>query len=108
MIALKTEIVRPLPNITVTENQSLALDCEVSQPDKTAHWFINGEEVNASAKIKLESEGKVHKLAIDSAELSDEGTYKIEVDGATCEASVVVKGEIISPDMVWKSSHLRC
>ncbi|GFO38541.1 titin, partial [Plakobranchus ocellatus] len=90
---LKTEIVRPLPDITVTENQSLALECEVNQPDKPAHWFVNGEEVSASARLRLESEGKVHKLAIDSAELDDGGVYKIDVDGATSESSVVVKEE---------------
>lgn len=91
---LPTTIVRPLADITVIENQSLHLECEVSQPGKTAHWYINGQtEVTASARIRLTSEGKVHRLIIDSVELDDEGLYRVEVDGASSEASVFVEGK---------------
>lgn len=84
---------RPLANITVIENQSLHLECEVSNPDKTAQWYVDGKEVSASARIRLTSEGKVHRLIVDSVDLDDEGLYKVEVDGATSEASVFVEGK---------------
>ncbi|KAK7507540.1 hypothetical protein BaRGS_00001475, partial [Batillaria attramentaria] len=88
---LPTTFVRPLANITVTENQKLALECEVSRPDKPAQWFKDDIPVTASARIKLKSEGGVHSLVIDSAELDDEAVYKVVVNGVESTAEVLVE-----------------
>lgn len=88
-----TIFTRPLADITVTENQSLHLECAINQPDKKAQWFCNENEVSVSARINIDSKGKVHLLRIDSCELSDAGVYKIVVDGVTCQAKVHVKGK---------------
>ena len=92
LAALPTSITQPLGDITVTEHQSLTLECHVSHPNKTPKWFFEGQEVTASARIQLNSEGKVHKLTIGDALLDDEGVYKIEIDGVSCESTVLVDG----------------
>ncbi|KAH9498303.1 hypothetical protein Btru_006488 [Bulinus truncatus] len=89
--ALPTEIVRPLANVTVIENQNLVLECEVSHPQKQARWYLDGEEVTASAHIRLTSEGTIHRLNVDSVDLDDEGLYKVDIDGALSEATVFVE-----------------
>jgi hypothetical protein len=84
--------VRPLANITVTENQKLHLECEVSRPDKPAQWFKDDKLVSATARIRLTSDGGVHSLDIDSADLDDEAVYKVVVNGAESSAEVLVEG----------------
>ena len=91
-LELPTTIVRPLANITVKEKQKLHLECEVSHPDKPAQWFKDDKPVTASARIRLTSEGSVHSLDIDSAELDDEAVYKVVVNGAESSAEVFVEG----------------
>ena len=90
---LPTTFVRPLANITVNEKQKLHLECEVSRPDKPAQWFKDNKPVTASARIRLISDGSVHSLDIDSAELDDEAVYKIVVNGAESSAEVLVEGK---------------
>ena len=90
---LPTTFVRPLANITVNEKQKLHLECEVSRPDKPAQWFKDNKPVTASARIRLISDGSVHSLDIDSAELDDEAVYKIVVNGAESSADVLVEGK---------------
>ena len=91
---LPVTFVRPLANITVTENQDIHLEVEVSKPNKNAQWFKDDKPVNAEARIKLTSDGKVHCLDIASAELDDEAVYKVVVEGAESSAEVLVDGEI--------------
>ena len=90
---LPTTIVRPLANITVNEKQKLHLECEVSRPDKPAQWFKDDKPITASAHIRLASDGGVHSLDIDSAELDDEAVYKVVVNGAESSAEVLVEGK---------------
>ena len=90
---LPTTFVRPLANITVMEKQKLYLECEVSRPDKPIQWFKDDKPVTASARIKLTSEGGVHSLLIDCAELDDEAVYKAVVNGVESTAEVLVEGE---------------
>ena len=96
---LSTELpmtfVRPLANITVMEKQKLHLECEVSRPDKPAQWFKDNKPVTASARIRLKSDGGVHSLIIDSAELDDEAVYKVIVNGVESSAEVLVEGQCI-------------
>ena len=89
---LPTTFVRPLANITVMEKQKLHLECEVSRPDKPAQWFKDNQPVTASARIRLKSDGGVHSLVIDSAELDDEAVYKVVVNGIESSAEVLVEG----------------
>ena len=87
------EFIRPLADIKVTENQEIFLEVEVNKPNKTSQWFHDGQQVSASKRIKLLTDGAVHKLVIDSAELDDEGKYKVKVNEVECEATVLVDGK---------------
>ena len=103
---LPTTFVRPLANITIMEKQKLHLECEVSRPDKPAQWFKDNQPVTASARIRLKSDGGVHSLVIDSAELDDEAVYKVVVNGVESSAEVLVEGRctlaLLSKIKVWK------
>jgi hypothetical protein len=77
------------------ENQKLHLECEVSRPDKPAQWFKDDKPVSVSARIRLKSDGGVHSLDIDSADLDDEGIYKVVVNGAESSAEVLVEGMLL-------------
>lgn len=75
------------------EHQKLVLECEVSRPDKPAQWFKDDVPVTASARIRLTSEGGVHRLIIDCVELDDEAVYKVVIGGNESTAEVLVEGE---------------
>ena len=79
----------------MTEKQPLTLEVEVTKPGQKSKWYFEGEEVSASARIKLSTDGAVHRLTITNAELDDEGKYKVVIGDKESEASVLVEGEFV-------------
>ncbi|XP_072902347.1 obscurin-like protein 1a isoform X2 [Hemitrygon akajei] len=64
----------------VTALESIVLSCELSRPSGQVRWVKDGEDLEASDRISLESCGQTRRLIVQSSQLSDSGQY-------TCDAT---------------------
>ncbi|XP_068102053.1 obscurin-like protein 1 isoform X2 [Hyperolius riggenbachi] len=55
--------------------ERVELSCEVSRPNATVRWYKDGEEVEEMEHIRVESDGKIRRLIIASAQLEDAGEF---------------------------------
>lgn len=93
---LPTEFTKPLADVTVTEKETVCLECEVSKANKPGKWFKNGQEIKQDDNVKFVTYDKIHRLIIKSAVLDDEAEYTVEVDGQTSKSQLYVEGKCTS------------
>ncbi|KAG8125332.1 hypothetical protein E2320_020646 [Naja naja] len=60
--------------------ERVELSCELSRPDAPIHWYKDGEEVEESEGLLLESEGHHHRLVIPSAQVEDSGEFVCDAE----------------------------
>ncbi|XP_024142928.1 obscurin-like protein 1 [Oryzias melastigma] len=60
---------------SVVEQEQLTLSCEVSRADGVVQWYKDGAEIQTSNNITVQAESIKRSLTINSARLSDTGTY---------------------------------
>uniref|UniRef100_A0A3Q2QCL7 Obscurin-like protein 1 n=1 Tax=Fundulus heteroclitus TaxID=8078 RepID=A0A3Q2QCL7_FUNHE len=60
---------------SAVEQEQLVLSCEVSRADGVVQWYKDGTEIQPSNNVVMEAEGGERNLIINSAQLSDTGTY---------------------------------
>ena len=83
----------PLKDQTVTEKESVTLECEVSKPNQKVVFYQNGKEIIIDKKhFKQSSKGAVHKLLIADSVLDDAGKYSAKLGDQTTECNLTVKG----------------
>ncbi|ESO99762.1 hypothetical protein LOTGIDRAFT_85536, partial [Lottia gigantea] len=86
------EIEKQLANIQVTEGQEIYLECQVSKPCD-ATWYKDGNKVQAEGRFKIKSDGTLHSLTLDEAELEDQAEYSVKVGDQVSKAKVLVEGQ---------------
>ncbi|XP_030643506.1 obscurin-like protein 1 [Chanos chanos] len=59
----------------IVEQDSLYLCCEVSRADAPTQWYKDGAELQPSDTVSIEIENTIRRLIVQSAQLSDTGTY---------------------------------
>ncbi|XP_046554801.1 titin-like [Haliotis rubra] len=94
------EFTIPLGAQTCMEGETVTFVCEVTEADQPAKWMKNGMELKPSDKIKMEVDGKIHRLIISPAELDDQSEYTIMIRSAQSTAPLTVEEiplEIIVP-----------
>lgn len=92
---LPTEFTKPLTDTTITEKESVVLECEVSKPNKPARWYKDGKELKQSDNIKFTSFENTHRMIVKSATLDDEAEYTVEIDGQKSPAHLYVEGKFV-------------
>nr|XP_046214281.1 obscurin-like protein 1 isoform X8 [Oncorhynchus gorbuscha] len=60
---------------SVVEQDLLVMSCEVSRVDAIVQWYKDGVEMQSSDNIAVQADCTVRMLTIQSAQLSDSGTY---------------------------------
>ncbi|XP_070978844.1 obscurin isoform X24 [Oncorhynchus clarkii lewisi] len=60
---------------SVVEQDRLVMSCEVSRVDAIVQWYKDGVETQSSDNIAVHADCTVRMLTIQSAQLSDSGTY---------------------------------
>ncbi|XP_029692554.1 obscurin-like protein 1 isoform X10 [Takifugu rubripes] len=60
---------------TVVEQEELLLTCEVSRVDGVVQWYKDGAELQQGHNTTIQADGTKRNLTINSAQLSDMGTY---------------------------------
>ncbi|XP_067685805.1 immunoglobulin superfamily member 22-like [Haliotis asinina] len=89
---LPIKFVQPLADITVTEKQEIFLEVKINKPGQTPVWTFENKDVSTSKRIRLTSDGVLHRLVIESADLEDEGSYKVAFGDVESSANVFVDG----------------
>ncbi|XP_012714433.2 obscurin-like protein 1a isoform X1 [Fundulus heteroclitus] len=79
-------------NKRVETGDTIVLYCEVTHPFGKVSWFKDGEELQVSDGLNIQSDGNMRRIVIQSAEASHSGVYTCETSGDVIEFNVDVKG----------------
>ncbi|XP_062972899.1 obscurin-like protein 1 isoform X2 [Elgaria multicarinata webbii] len=71
-------------------SERVVLSCELSRPDAPVCWYKDGDEVEESAGLLLESEGSHHRLVIASAQVQDTGEFVCDAGGDSVFFNITV------------------
>lgn len=77
---------------SVVEQEQLTLSCEVSRADGVVQWYKDGAEIQTSNNITVQAESIKRSLTINSARLSDTGTYTCRAGDSILSFKVNVRG----------------
>jgi hypothetical protein len=92
---LPVDFEKPLSNQSLTEYDTLTLECIVTKPNKKVKWFFDGQELTSNDRCRLETEEKVHRLTISNMSPNDEGNYDVVTESdRKSSAFITVKGKI--------------
>ncbi|XP_048884334.1 obscurin-like protein 1 isoform X1 [Brienomyrus brachyistius] len=92
---LPVTIVKPLRDRTALERHRVILECTVSSPRATVHWFQGVNEIVSLERFTIHSEGCYHKLVIQPLVQEDEGTYSVQVGEHTSSAQLLVEAQAL-------------
>ncbi|KAJ6665562.1 hypothetical protein lerEdw1_003405 [Lerista edwardsae] len=70
--------------------ERVVLACELSRPNAPVRWYKDGEEVEESESLLLESEGSHCRLVIPSAQVQDSGEFVCDTDGDSAFFNITV------------------
>ena len=71
----------------------IVLYCEVSHPFAKVSWFKDGEELQATDGLNIQSDGNMRRIVIQSADESHSGVYTCETSGDVIKFNVDVSGK---------------
>ena len=92
---LPIEFEKPLSNQSLTEYDTLILECTVTKPNKQVKWLFDNQELKANDRCRFESEEKLHRLIISNLSPNDEGNYDVITESdRKSSAFVNVKGKL--------------
>ena len=91
---LPIDFEKPLSNQSLTEYDTLTLECIVTKPNRKVRWFFDSQEIQSDDRYRLESDEKVHRLILSNVSPNDEGNYDaITESDRKSSAFVSVKGK---------------
>lgn len=91
---LPVDFEKPLSNQSLTEYDTLTLECIVTKPNKQVKWYFDNQELQANDRCRIEREEKVHRLIISNMGPNDEGNYDVVTESdRKSSAFVSVKGK---------------
>ena len=80
--AIKVQLVEPLANVTIGENENLILKFTLSHELKQipVQWKFNNQPIAADhERIQIEQDGKTYFLSIKQVKLTEKGSYSAEI-----------------------------
>ena len=87
----------PLPELDTMKKvelgDAIVLYCEVSHPFAKVSWFKDGEELQVSDGLNIQSDGNMRRIVIQSADQSHSGEYTCETSGDVIKFNVDVEGK---------------
>ncbi|XP_053170409.1 obscurin-like protein 1a [Scomber japonicus] len=90
----------PLPELDTMKKvelgDAIVLYCEVSHPFAKVSWFKDGEELQVSDGLNIQSDGNMRRIVIQSADQSHSGEYTCETSGDVIKFNVDVEGPPVS------------
>ncbi len=85
----------PLKDVTVKEEETVTLRCELSKPNQKVKWFKNGKEIKPDKKRGIEPKVDVtkHILTIPKSILDDTAEYSVKIGDQETKGKVTVEGK---------------
>ncbi|XP_069554256.1 obscurin-like protein 1a [Brachyistius frenatus] len=79
-------------NKKVDTGDAIVLYCEVSHSCAKVSWFKDGQELQLTDGFNIQSDGKMRRIVIQSADVSHSGVYTCETSGDVIKFNVDVAG----------------
>ncbi len=86
----------PLKPQSVSENQSVTLECETSKPNQKVTWLKAGREVKPNRDVEITAKKTVHRLTIKSAGKEDAVEYSAKLPTDKTSAKLTVRGSVVT------------
>lgn len=80
-------------NKRVEIGDAIVLYCEVSHPFANVSWFKDGQELQVSEGLNIQSDGNMRRIVIPSADASHSGIYTCQTLGDVITFDVDVAGK---------------
>ena len=98
-----------LKDVTIPEEESVTLECELSKPDQKVKWLKNGKEIKPDKKrgIVPKVESTKHSLTIPKALTDDTAEYSVKCGDEETKGKLNVEGKyvtLISYQTLWSNS----
>uniref|UniRef100_A0A8C5HDR6 Obscurin like cytoskeletal adaptor 1a n=1 Tax=Gouania willdenowi TaxID=441366 RepID=A0A8C5HDR6_GOUWI len=103
---------------TVETGNAIVLYCEVSHACAKVSWFKDGKELQMTEGLNIQSDGKMRRIVIESADESHSGTYTCETSGDNIKFNVDVeeppamivepKGDVAIESFISEEINLQC
>lgn len=92
---LPIDFEKPLSNQSLTEYDTLTLECVVTKPNRQVKWYFDNQELKPDDRCRFEHEDKTHRLIISNVSPNDEGNYDVVTESdRKSSAFVGVKGKL--------------
>lgn len=96
---LPIDFEQPLSNQSLTEYDTLTLECMVTKPNKQVKWFFDDQPLENNDRCRFEVDGKIHRMILTNVSPNDEGNYDVVTESnRKSSAFVSVKGNGIQED----------
>lgn len=89
------EFTKPLEDLTVEEETSATLECEVSRENAEVIWLKDGKEIHKTKKHDLIADGRVRRLIIHDCKPEDSKTYTCDAKGFKTSCFLTVERKSI-------------
>ncbi|KAI5610425.1 obscurin isoform X2 [Silurus asotus] len=85
------QILKHLQDVSVTERDSVTLECEVNLEDLDGKWFRNSSRIKAVDNVKIRQEGRTHSLTFKKIKPEDAGEITFMAERVSSTAMLSVK-----------------
>ncbi len=87
------ELVEPLVDQNVQENESTTLVCQLSKPDMDVVWYHNNQRIffTSQSRIRAKQIDCIYKLLLDDIEFDDKGSYEMRCENIKTSCILTVK-----------------
>ncbi|XP_042302958.1 obscurin-like protein 1 isoform X3 [Sceloporus undulatus] len=86
------QVVRALRNVEVVAPSDAQFECEISAPPAfSPHWSLNGEELQSSSQVHMDSIGHIHRLRLCQTTPGMSGMVKVSMGSARSKAHLTVR-----------------
>ncbi|UJR34155.1 hypothetical protein I4U23_021562, partial [Adineta vaga] len=87
------ELVEPLTDLNVQENENATLVCQLSKPDMDVIWYHNDRRIffTPQSRIRAKQIDTYYKLLLDDIEYDDQGLYEMRCENIKTSCHLTVK-----------------
>uniref|UniRef100_A0AAV2JUQ1 Ig-like domain-containing protein n=1 Tax=Knipowitschia caucasica TaxID=637954 RepID=A0AAV2JUQ1_KNICA len=89
--ARSISVLRPLKDVEVTAGETATFECELSYEGISVEWYLKGNKMEPSDRVKTRVVGKVHALTVRDVKLSEAGEVKLCSQDFQTQAQLIVK-----------------
>ena len=84
----------PLQDQTVTENESVAMTCQLSKPDRKVVWTKDGTDISQDDHYSIEMAGVEHTLRIPQSVVEDSAEFTAKIGDQSTSGTLTVEGRL--------------